>query len=357
MKFENQLTSKFRPIITSMSTFALKEPFLSHLPKFSNSYNDAFLHSEDDKVFKAHKLILAIHSPYLHRLFQLKKGNNDAEILVLNTPSDVLGNVLDLIYGQDVCVKSEDVTRFEDLLQKWKVDYRHINMEMRDLMSKNKCVDEKQNTTSLEDIDCEDGITTDNLKSPENSGVLFEKTADIPYQDSLDSKKEEGSINVNIGDMEMTNTDPTEINNLMGYINHEMINKSSKNHTYMCLGCKTVSLYFQQAQSHFALFHQDNKNEIETLKEAESLRSVASRYFSALSIELEQGDIINSVGRLMDSTRKLRRVKETLDMVKTIQKPVFPPTLKRKKDALERDLGKFLRLGEECIDKLENMTT
>ena len=347
-----------------MTTFRLKESSISRIFEFSNSYNDAFIHSDDDKVIKAHKLILAIQSPFLHRLFQ-KKEKDSAQIFLLNIPSIVIENVINLMYGKNVTVSKQYIARFKDLLGKWQVQYRDvdINIDKNDQSKQHHCRDQTQlvdldknemklnNPTQekYQDADCN---TDSNDEITENSAMnkeSFNSTPDITTKLNTEEIEQKG-------DMEMTNTETAEIENLVGYIHHEIKeDKAGKRQTYKCVVCKTVSIYFQQAKSHFVLFHQENEEEIRILIEAESLRSVASRYFDRLSADIQKGEIDNSVGSLMESTRRVQKVKETLEKVESIKKPVFPPTLKRKKDALIRDFSKFIKLGDEYIDKLENM--
>ena len=353
-----------------MSTFGLRKPSSSRIFDFFDNYNDAFIHS-DDKLFKAHKLMLAIQSPYLHRLFQKVKDGNFAQIFLLNMPNSVIENVLNLIYGKNAIVQKKDISNFKGLLTKWQVDYQDINTENEEQMAQQH----KDETIECEEEDKETGdgsITEKSDSITKKSFDLKDKSGDIPddiTEDASDNIKkadvhsEKGVANnpevpEDVGGMSMTNTDTTEIYKLLGYICHELQgDKMKKEKRFKCLVCANVSVYFQQAKNHFALFHQDNKEEIKILSEAESLRSTSSVFFSNLSADMDKDDFINSVGCLMSSTVILQRMKTTLEKVEGLQKPVFPPTFQRKKNALIRDLGKFIKLGEGCIDKLENMTT
>ena len=159
-----------------MSTFGLRKPSSSRIFDFFDNYNDAFIHS-DDKLFKAHKLMLAIQSPYLHRLFQKVKDGNFAQIFLLNMPNSVIENVLNLIYG--AIVQKKDISNFKGLLTKWQVDYQDINTENEEQMAQQhkdetiECEEEDKETGDGSMVEKSDGIT-------EKSSDLKDKSGDIP---------------------------------------------------------------------------------------------------------------------------------------------------------------------------------
>ena len=93
-------------------------------------YGDVELHFEEiregKKVFstkKANKVVLALYSPYFHRLFQSSKGISVFHICFVGVNNYNIVDVINLIYGHSISIPKKNVSRFENLLQKLEIDY------------------------------------------------------------------------------------------------------------------------------------------------------------------------------------------------------------------------------------------
>lgn len=312
-----------------MSMFKLKQPSSARVIDFSDSYNDAFIHTDDDdKVISAHKLMLSMQAPYLHRMFQKRKSSNPAEIFLLNMPIDVVENAINLIYGKHVNISKKHIGRFNGLLKKWGVEYEEVSCDSHESLSEATEPDMKE--PGSESVEAP-------RESEESLNTTFRKDT-FEYGDNMD----------------VTKTDSIEIDKNLQYISHQSDKTEA---SFSCLFCHKVSLHFQQAKTHFVLFHQENEAEIKIFQEAEVLRKSSQFYFVNLSSKIENGKLENETEALMNSSKKVQDLNSMLEKVECINKPVFPPTLERKQRALIISLGESIKLGENCMEKIETMTT
>ena len=75
-------------------------------------YHDAFIHTMDECIFEVHKVILASCSPFFHKFFQSRPGNDVNDVLFLSIPSCIIKPALDLIYHEKVLMESKHEKRF-----------------------------------------------------------------------------------------------------------------------------------------------------------------------------------------------------------------------------------------------------
>jgi hypothetical protein len=73
----------------------------------SSFYHDAFIHTEDKKFFNVHKVILAMHSPFIHDYFQSRPGHDVSDIFFQNAHSDIVKSALEMMYNGKVSINTE----------------------------------------------------------------------------------------------------------------------------------------------------------------------------------------------------------------------------------------------------------
>lgn len=93
-------------------------------------YADVELHYEDSQKgkkefssLKANKVILALYSPYFHRLFQSSKSLSVFHICFVGVNNHNINDVIKLIYGQSIYMQEKHVARFENFLKWLEIDY------------------------------------------------------------------------------------------------------------------------------------------------------------------------------------------------------------------------------------------
>ena len=75
-------------------------------------YHDAYIHTEDKKVFNVHKVILAMYSPFLHDYFQSRPGHDVNDIFFQSTHSGIVKAALDLFYTGKVSIQRKYLKSF-----------------------------------------------------------------------------------------------------------------------------------------------------------------------------------------------------------------------------------------------------
>ena len=75
-------------------------------------YHDAYIHTEDKKVFNVHKVILAMYSPFLHDYFQSRPGHDVNDIFFQSTHSGIVKAALDLFYSGKVSIQRKYLKSF-----------------------------------------------------------------------------------------------------------------------------------------------------------------------------------------------------------------------------------------------------
>ena len=200
-------------------------------------YHDCFLHSEDKKIFKAHKVILASKSIFFHEYFQSRPGSNVDDVIFYNIRGEILEIALELIYKGNVKVKKALGTRL-----KWF---------------------------------CENVLKTGSIDTDEmvDSKIIQPSPKKMKYDNQIQSNDGNESI--------MTNWTQTSYNSQdLEKIKH--FDESSKN-GFKCKICTNFSSTFDEAKDHFNCNHATWTNEINVLKDCEEILSRATE----LSLEID----------------------------------------------------------------------
>ena len=86
-----------------------------------SSYFDVKIATIDEpkniKVLEAHKIILASHSEFFHKIFEIEKNNSNF-VCHIDIPCKTMEDILELIYNKHVIVNQEDLESFRKALKK-----------------------------------------------------------------------------------------------------------------------------------------------------------------------------------------------------------------------------------------------
>ena len=80
-------------------------------------YHDAYIHTEDKKVFMVHKVMVATHSPFLHEYFQSRPGHDVNDVFFQSTHSSTVQAALDLMYNGEVSIETKYIKSFKWFLE------------------------------------------------------------------------------------------------------------------------------------------------------------------------------------------------------------------------------------------------
>ena len=90
------------------------------LGQFAKDYADVSLYIEEKDVFsilKANKVILALHSPYFHKLFQSSKDIQNFHIGFMGVSNFAIRDAIRLIYGENISIMGKNVGRFSQFFE------------------------------------------------------------------------------------------------------------------------------------------------------------------------------------------------------------------------------------------------
>ena len=113
-------------ITSTAMEFKLIEQRLS-LGPVANEYADVHFHIEDkeEKTFstlKANKVILALHSPYFHRLFQSSEKTETFHVCLVGVTNYAIRDAVKLMYGEQLTIPEKNVKRFSTFLKSIEIE-------------------------------------------------------------------------------------------------------------------------------------------------------------------------------------------------------------------------------------------
>ena len=130
--------------------FDIRNKFLA-LGNLVEDYVDVELYYEDsqkgEKYFSslnANKVILALYSPYFHRLFQSSKSLSVFHLCFVGVNNHNINDVIKLIYGQSIHIEEKHVARFENFLKWLEIDYEKEILSERRSSAENVADSDKQ---------------------------------------------------------------------------------------------------------------------------------------------------------------------------------------------------------------------
>ena len=245
-------------------------------------YHDAYIHTEDKKIFNVHKVILATQSPFLHNYFQSRPGHDVNDVYFQNTHSSIVKAAVELIYNGNVSIETDDLKSF-----KWFVEnLLGVNLretEEKDNMSKSeKSPNQKpQGSTASPDTIPEQTDEKINVNSDKDSCIL-------PPIDTADYDKEDSAN-------EMTSSfrsawTLTSINTVgLNQIRHSYKHVDRKGRLYKCDVCKKITRTFDDASQHFMLKHQNCESEREKIEDAMNARQKCLTKISSIKEDVKRG--------------------------------------------------------------------
>ena len=260
-----------------------------------DDYGDVSLYFEEiqgrEKVFtchKANKIILALHSPYFHKLFQSNKSASVFHICFIGVSAPAITSAIKLIYGQSIDVKDNNVNRFESFLKILDIDYTKQN-DSDNSSEVSKVKKFKLSEPLLNVHEGEKDLThiamnppSEQESSVQGKKVVTESHSQVKAHQSIPSRvrlrEETPSLPPQKGDEEeagnfletCTVTSQTGLGEELEKVDFKLLPSASKNKhdEYVCCHCNFKVKALNLAKSHYISHHQRTEEEVKILKES-----------------------------------------------------------------------------------------
>ena len=326
-------------------TLQNKYPTLGSLVE---DYSDVELHFEDcingEKFFtskKANKVILAMYSPYFHRLFKSSKGVSVFHVCFTGVDKHNVTNVLKLMYGGSIILEKKHITRFENFLKMLGIEYEHeqeaptiSNISDSDSPF-NHPLPEKQQPDETEVV-IEPPSNKNPLKNQGQKSSAFQKVVEnsrpklrgvLGPDEEIDSEFLETC----------TETPESGLVEELAKVDFKLGTRASdRAHLeYICLHCGHVLKALTLAQRHFVKHHQKRDAEIKILQENIEYSVRVSKEISALKESL-QGDY-NKTMAICQLETLVKELHRRMSVLRTmIEKNLSPSCLTKRNELTAR---------------------
>lgn len=273
-----------------MMEFKLSKKFSAD-SSTSEKYADVLIHVADKKTvkrFKAHKMILAQHSPYFDRIFEFTENSPLIHICFATHPANV-ENAMKLMYGNPIEIPEKYSKKFGEFLALLELKYSKAPLKATQPNEKERSFEhvevcaypEKLSLSYISEVVDERSILSQSEKrekspSPEISNPKKIKKDTISHKDTTPElkKKDEHEIPGNRDSNEKGDhlvdgskwTETTE--DRLADIDFEVIVTNDKSKVYKCSHCEETRIELAAAEKHFILKHQDCGNAPEVLERA-----------------------------------------------------------------------------------------
>ena len=292
-----------------MNTFCLQNPRNETIVQ--SFYHDAFIHTEDKKVFDVHKVILAMYSPFFHNYFQSRPGHDVRDIHFQNANSSLVKAALDLIYKGKVSIETKQIKKFRWFVETL-LDIKLEENYEQEIPSKPD--DRAQESEVIETHFEAPGPTINNDR--ENPIIAPEQ-----YKNSSESTS---SVHDN---WTLTPINYDHLTKICHSVKHTPANVRQ----YKCDDhvCNQVSKTFNDASKHFIEKHQKCESERKFLEAAVMARRNCLPKISNIKNDIESGcNVAMAVNQLQLISSELTKHLNTLD---SFDKGKFlPPSIYRK---------------------------
>ena len=291
-------------------------------------YHDAYIHTEDKKILNAHKIILAMHSPFLHNYFQSRPGHDVNDVLFQNTHSGIVQAALDLMYNGKVSVETKHIRSFIWFLQTL------LGVPVQEQVE--PTTQEPQEPT----------VSESNLAGSKEQPVTDSEPPNVPSKDTTGHDKQ--SVSSICTAWTLTSVSSEDLRQA----GHSVSILSKNNRQYKCDACKHVTTSFGDASEHFIDKHQNCERERKQIENAmNSRKSCISRILN-LKNEISQGCnqtmAMNQLGMIIDE------LNTHLDVLCDFEKTkLLPPVISRKAREMCHALNETIRYIDMILKQIK----
>jgi hypothetical protein len=271
-----------------MNTYCLKSSRNESV--LESFYHDAYIHTEDKKVFNVHKVILAMYSPFLHDYFQSRPGHDVNDIFFQSTHSTIVKAELDLLYTGKVSIQRKYLRSFT-----WFVEtLLGINVE------------EMTETSSYEP---QEPAVSEEIKEGNKEESLVSH-GELPLLPSADPSDNAHGDECNEAASSLASAwTLTSINSEdLRQMCHSVVTLINNRRQYKCDICSHVSKTFGDASQHFIDKHQNCQRERKQIDVAMNSRKSCLDNIFKVNEEIRKGCneamATNQLGLIADELNK-----------------------------------------------------
>ena len=306
-----------------------------------NIYNDT-----DAKPIRAHKVTLALGSPWFHKMFQASNETKDINVVFFGIPYKTIQSMIDIVYGKCVKISHKEKLRMLPFLNKlgvkWKEE-RQAEAEAEGRVEEKtditKSIETKSNETGEEtrrvaqiELDNLETMSVSPEKETQKNSFKSKKTLDI--YDILDTWTQSNPSTIAVQAIKHTS-----------YKNPQNENVS----IYKCNSCVNLSKSFEKAKEHFMEKHQDYGASISVLVNAETFRRENFKKIEELMKRSNTSPLTTIQSHYLKEI--IEKTQKHLENIDGIDKSKLPPTLLRKSKETTKNLLQFV----EKVDRMLNI--
>ena len=248
---------------TEMKTYCMKNERDETVVK--SFYHDAYIHTEDKKIFNAHKVILAMHSPFLQSYFQSRPGHDVNDVLFQNTHSGIVKATLDLMYNGKVSIETKHLRSFTWFLQTL------LGVPVQETIE--PTIQEPQEPT----------VSESTIEGNEEQPIDDSEPTNVPDKDTAGHDKE--SVSSLCTAWTVTSVTSEDLRQA----GHSVKMLAKNNRQYTCDVCKHITTSFGDASEHFIDKHQNCEKERKQIENAMNARKSCISRISNLKKEIKKG--------------------------------------------------------------------
>ena len=291
-------------------------------------YHDAFIHTEDKKIFDVHKVILAMYSPLFHNYFQSRPGHDVRDIYLQNTSSNLVKAALDLIYNGEVSIETKHTKRFRWFVETL-LEIKLQENDKREIPSKPD--DTAQGSEMLETTEAPKQAINSDEENPEFVPNLYENSEKSDNQEIASSS------------LDFDNWTLTPINyDELKKICHSLTSVTANERQYKCNVCFQIRKTFNDASKHFLEKHQKCEAERSFLEHAIKARRNCLPKISKIKGDIESGcNVAMAINQLQLITSELTKHMDSLDAFD--KGKLLPPSIYRKSKEMCHALNETIK--------------
>ena len=319
-----------------MTSLKLREQILDHCDVF-NFYCDVFLHCANGAIIKAHKIILAQHSSFLHKFFLSRKGLMEVDMFFPNLQECVVKKSVDIMYGRTVEVDEVYRKRVCAFLRMLQVEFEIVTDTAKETTEEIVNLDRTFEKPEI--------FVTPSTSKELLEPVLAEPSEKVVENMVIETEEEDPEI-LNLNDWTVT----TATDNRVSMIDHSWERlKNKKRNKYTCDHCAETCYSIKKAETHFIRMHLDIGLILELMADIDMKRKKYQQEFTQLVQLFHKPDrnaflVRHEMEVISDNLKELRSM-----LNKNTSKKLLPQHEQRKKNleinliTLESDLAKVLR--------------
>ena len=305
-----------------MTHLKLRNPKVANFEVF-NFYCDVFFHCENNAMIESHKIILAQHSPFLHKFFMSRKGLTEVDMFFPTTQEFVVRKSVDIMYGKTVEVDEKYIKRVYAFLRMLQVDFEIVTETVEETIEETPDLNRTFDKPEI-------FITPSSSKDPEP--VLARPSEQVSEEMVADTEDDDPQI-LNLDDWTVT----TATDGKVSKIDHSWQRLRNKNRNkYTCDHCAEICYSIKKAENHFIKMHLDIGYIVEMITDIDKKRKKYHQQYTELVHGFKSNGneflVRHEMEVISDNLKELKSV-----LKKNVAKKLLPQH-EQKKNTLEINL-------------------